>query len=434
MPKNLFQDMVRVKRASREIQAPPKQEIELEPIRPRIDPPQEITKPRKRYTLWLVAIISLLFFLVAISYLFLNATIVVNPRMQDLSLNENLFSIKGAGSEALPFDLIILSGEENQTVSVGEKKDVSERSKGVVLIYNAFSSVTQRLDIDTRLEGSNGKIYKTEKQIVVPSMKGNTPGSTLVGIYATEAGEEYNSGPLDFTIVGFKGTPKYSKFYARSKGDITGGFKGQASIISEAQKSEVIDSLKTTLQAKLLQKATDQIPDGFILFKDAVFLDVDESSINLFSTATSSNNVLPITLKGTLYGVLFDETKLTKKIAESKISKYDGSAIFIPNIRDLSFSFLIPKVNSVEAGFQEAFSFKDLQAINFNLSGTAKIVYRLDEAKFATDLLGKSKKDFKQILSQYPNIDSADLSINPFWKTTLPDKAKDIKVIVNYPK
>ena len=50
------------------------------------------------------------------------------------------------------------------------------------------------------------------------------------------------------------------------------------------------------------------------------------------------------------------------------------------------------------------------------------------------DLLGKKKADFNDAMSQYSNIDSADLSISPIWALSFPDKSKDINIIVNYPK
>jgi hypothetical protein len=131
-----------------------------------------------------------------------------------------------------------------------------------------------------------------------------------------------------------------------------------------------------------------------------------------------------LTLKGTLYGFLFDEQELTKKIAENNIDKYDGSEIYIPNIRDLTFS--LSNKNNI--------SFDNVKNIDFNLSGPAKIIWKLDVNKFTTDLLGKSKKGFNLLLSQYSNIDSATLTLSPFWKMSIPDKTKDIKIIVNYPK
>ena len=68
------------------------------------------------------------------------------------------------------------------------------------------------------------------------------------------------------------------------------------------------------------------------------------------------------------------------------------------------------------------------------MSGDIKIIWEIDARELADDLLGKQKKDFNQILSQYPNIDTADVNIRPFWKRSFPEKTKDIEVIVNYPE
>ena len=165
--------------------------------------------------------------------------------------------------------------------------------------------------------------------------KDGKPGSIEAGIYAAEIGEEYNSTPLDFKILGFQGTPKYSKFYGRSKGDITGGFKGKSSIISALDKTTAVSELKATLETKLLKKATDQIPSGFILFKDAIFLSIDDQNVSFIP---DKENTTLVNIKGTLYGFLFDEKKLTTKIAQDIIDNYDGSGIYMPNIRDLTFS------------------------------------------------------------------------------------------------
>ena len=454
MPKNFFQDMVKIKKEKKErINVPPPIQVSPRRIPPVAEPPvvferNPVKEPKEeeffienkfasvddttdrpnngkksKRALWIVAIISFIFFIFAISYLFSKVVVTVNPKMQDAILDENLSASKDASNSDLAFDLMVIPGEESKNIPVTGEKDVSVKATGTVVIFNSFSSSPQRLDIDTRLEGSNGKIYKTVKQTIVPGMKGNTPGSLEVGIYAMNAGSEYNSGPLDFKIFGFKGTSKYSKFAVRTKTgtEITGGFVGKAPDISDADKKTTLIGLKSALQAKLFQKATDQIPSGFILFKDAVFLNADDSN---FSSVYNKDNTATLTLKGTLYGFIFNEQKLTQKIAQDKIDKYDGSDVYLPNIRDLAFSL----------SNKDNVSFADVKSIDFNLSGTTKIVWRLDEAKFISDLLGKSKTDFSQILLQYKNIDSADLSISPFWRNSLPDRTKDIKVIVNYPK
>ncbi|MEI8174596.1 MAG: hypothetical protein WCG28_01450 [bacterium] len=418
MSKKLLQDMARIKHPNSEISTSQKRAVRFNS--------QHIDKSigvsgGHRYTLWFVAFVSIIFFVFSISFLFLQATITINPKVKDLVLDQNLSASLGGGTDALAFDSVIISGEENKTVQVTTQKDVSVKAEGVVLIYNSFSSASQVLSIDTRLLGSNGKIYKTRKQIVVPGMKVDIPGSIEADIYADLAGEEYNSDPLDFTIFGFKGTSKYSKFYARSKAAISGGFKGKGYAISNIEKLTALNDLRTILQAKLFKQAMGQIPAGFILFKDATFLDTEDNSTSL---VYSKSNMLPMKIKGTFYGLLFNENKLTQKIIESNINGYDGSDVYLQNIKDLTFSLLN----------KDSVLLKGVKNINFNLKGNTKIVWKLDENKLVADLLGKSKKDFNQTLLQYPNVNSAELVLSPFWRTSLPSKTKDIKVIVNYPK
>jgi hypothetical protein len=322
MAKFLMEDMVKAKRVSKKPKEI-KKEVPEEEISPREVPTREYiqkevrqesetiefhtktSKPRPKYTLWFVAFLSIAFLFFAVSLLFSSAKVIVHPKTQDIALNQNFSASKQVSNGSLFFDLVVISGEEKIDIQATEEKDVAERATGTVLIFNSFNSSTQKLAIDTRLEGSNGKIYKTQSQVTVPGKNADgTPGSVEVGIYANGAGEEYNSGPLDFTIIGFKGTPKYDKFKVRSKAgtDIKGGFVGKAPVVSEAEKVAAASSLKTALSAKLLQKATDQIPAGFILFKDAIFLNADEANV---SSTYNDDKSMTLALKGTLYGLLF---------------------------------------------------------------------------------------------------------------------------------
>ncbi len=423
MTKNLLQDMVKVKRAKiqKEIlsQQMPSQlpEFYSEP-----NFPLENNKKKTRYSLWVVAFVSIIFLFFAFSFLFSKASITIDPKTQDIALDKSLSAEKEGDSSILPFDLVALSGEVNKDISTTESKDASEKATGVAVLYNAFSYTVQPLSIDTRLEGSNGKIYKTKTKITIPGMtKVGLPGSVEVRIYASATGGEYNSAPLDFKIFGFKGTPKYAKIYARSKGGITGGFQGTLPAISDAEKANAVSELKTALQNKLLEKVRDQIPSGFVLFKDAIFLDTDEKNAELSST---KENVLSMKLKGTLNGILFSESKLTKKLAEDNIEKYDGSDVYVSNIRDLKFSL----------SNKDSLSLADAKKIDFNLSGNMNFVWRFDTAKLLGELLGKSKDDFNQVLSEYPNINSANLVVSPVWKNSIPSESKNIKIDVNYPE
>jgi uncharacterized protein YjbI with pentapeptide repeats len=124
-----------------------------------------------------------------------------------------------------------------------------------------------------------------------------------------------------------------------------------------------------------------------------------------------------------LSGIIFNEKKLTDKIVKDKVENYDGSEVYIPNIKDLNFSTTSLSNSDLS----------NIKNLDFNLSGNAKIVWRFNVDKFSNELLGKAKADFKQVISEYPNITSADLVLSPFWKTSFPDSLKKIKITVNYP-
>ncbi len=432
MAKPLLKDMIpRESFPRREERRVNKPEPMREPVKEKPQPEKKKEnfqinsyKKRPRYMLWFVALASVVFCLFALSFLFANAKITVDPKIKKVALNSTLSATKDAGASALSFDTVVISGKEAKTIPATGQKDASISATGVVVIYNAFSSAPQPLAIDTRLEGSNGKIYKTVTKTVIPGVaKDGTPGTVEIKIYASAAGPSYNSPPLDFKIAGFKGTPKYSKIYGRSKGEISGGFIGKVGVVSQADQVSALSELKNTLRQKLLAKASGQIPSGFVLFKDAAFLSTDDVGANALPIY-SKDNTATYSLSGTLTGILFDEQKLTAKIAQDNIGKYDGSPVYIPNIRDLIFSV----VNT------DSTNLSDVKNISFSLTGNAEIVYKVDVSKFTQDLLGKSKSEFHTILAQYPNIDSATLVLSPIWKMSIPAETKKVNVVVNYPK
>jgi len=422
MNKNPMEDMIKIKIVKKK-QLPKIEEIEYSQ-KPLPREPKKLKKEKgggPRYMLWFVAFVCLIFLFFAFSYMFSSASVTINPKVENIAIDENLSASKDSNTSPVSFDLVVISGEESQNIKTDNKENVAIPATGTVIIYNAFSTQPQTLLIDTRLEGSNGKIYKTNKRVIVPGMSAdNQPGKIEIGIYGDSAGKEYNSTPLDFKIFGFKGTPKYEKFYARSRGDITGGATGSFYSITTEQKDQALVYLKNALRDKLLKKVSEQIPKGFVLFDEAISLDINDQNVQSFS----DTSLVPVTVKGTLYGLLFNEAKLTKKIAEDVLDNYDDSDIYIANIKNLTLAI----------ANKESLIFSDVKNIDFILKGSTKIVWRFDVEKFSKELLGKKKRDFNSVISKYPNVVSFNLALKPFWRMSLPDKLDKIKVIVNYPK
>ncbi|MFN4181090.1 MAG: hypothetical protein ACK4FA_00120 [Candidatus Paceibacteria bacterium] len=432
MAKKTMSDMVPRKKASQ--QKPTKNRL-LDDTLPKKIERQEIKKIEERFdrlqhhtpyhkegngsqkTLWFVALVSILVLFLALSSNFSSAKVVVTPKKQQFVMDELLNATRGSKNNTeIPFELVSMEGSESTTLEGTEMKELKVPARGQVVIYNTYSSAPQKLSIDTRLEGSNGKIYKTDKEVVVPGMVGDTPGSVRVGVYGYEPGEAYNTAPLDFKIFGFRGTAKYNKFYARSEGDIAGGMTGSFYIVPETEKIRVESELHKTLEAKLTKKITEQVPEEYVLFKDALIYKPGVSSVSV----AQKEEVAPVSVNGVVYGFLFKRADLVAHIAKLAIKDYDGVPVFVPGIENLVFTF----------GNKENLS-PDITNFNFKLSGSGDVVYQLDDLDIAKQLLGRPKSEFKNILAENTRIDSAELVLRPMWQNSLPEKLSKIKITIS---
>lgn len=438
--KNLFQDMVRVKQEgglkagsrsplSKIPTTSPKEIINRTPRRAsKIDVsieepinPHHKSGGGSKYAFWVIAIIAIVGLFFSVSFFFSKAIVKITPEQKAIALSETFSAVKNSSTtENLSFDVVSLTDEESKPVSGGTEKQVENKAYGKVIIYNSFSSAPQSLNIDTRLVATNGKIYKTEKKVTVPGVKKDgTPGSIEVGVWAEKAGAEYNSTPLDFQIFGFKGTPKYTKIFAKSKGDIAGGFVGIRRELGDLEKLAIFTDLKSSLKKKLLEKVQSQIPADVILYKDATTFAVSDESIQTIGPNGESSALV----KGTFYGVLIKEPDLAKKIAQKQVDQYTDAPIFVPQIRDLKFEFKDTDV-----------SLADASNIDFGLSGNVVVVFKVDGETLKAGLLGKPKNILAEILPNFPSIKSADITLKPFWLQNFPKKPEAITLEVNYPQ
>ena len=69
--------------------------------------------------------------------------------------------------------------------------------------------------------------------------------------------------------------------------------------------------------------------------------------------------------------------------------------------------------------------------ITFTLSGAAHLMAQFSALKLAEDLAGKSEAEAEEVRSQYPSlIGPMEISVLPFWLSSLPENPERIKVVV----
>lgn len=374
-------------------------------------------KRGSKFGIWLVAGAAVLILLVAAAFVFSGATVTIEPRQKNITVDIEAVATAtgGVGINGLAYETIAVGGAKTVYLQATGESKVEKKASGTIVVYNNYSSAPQRLIKNTRFETSAGLIYRIEKSIVVPGTRvengKTTPGSVEAVVFADLPGPNYNTGLTDFTVPGFKGTPRYEGFYARSKTTMTGGFVGNVPTAPEDKMNEAYASAESGLKQELAQKISGQKPDTFIWYPPALLFE----SVRQTPMA-AAGSMIALSVNATSTAVIFSKSILSRYVAEHSMTDYDKEPVLIDKLGDLVF---IPRFSSdTNAG----------DPIPFSLKGNGTVVWQFDSDKLKSDLAAKSKKEFKSVIANYRGIAGASLIIRPFWKNQFPDNPNKIKI------
>lgn len=384
---------------------------------PQARPPRR--RRRGRMSLVVVLLAVLLVAVAGFSLLFAGSRVVVTPKQKDIAV-EGAFDAQHEAQTpgTLGFQVMTYSKSLSKILPAKGEEQVDKSASGTIVVYNDYSSTEQRLVKNTRFETSAGLIYRVADSVTVPGQQTaggkTTPGSVEVTVYADKPGEEYNIGLSDFKIPGFKGDPRYEKFYARSKTPMQGGFSGVRPAVEEAELTAATEALKGEIATAIKEEAVAQRPEGFYLFNDMMFVDFDDISL------TPKGDSVEATLNGTLHGILFNEAGFASFIAAQTVAGYDEGPVKIEDVSTLTVALEAPAAGETVTW--------DSEKLKVTVNGTARLVWSFDEAQLKTDLAGRDKAALATILSGYPSIEEAEVILRPFWKQSFPESPSDIAV------
>lgn len=369
---------------------------------------------------------------VALSLLFAGATVTVYPKQDTVVVNALFSAGRDGGEGVLPIEQIVLEKTAKRAVAAMGEEEVQERATGQITIYNEYSDTPQRLIKNTRFQSSNNLIYRIRESVEIPGKKPNGEAGTIeVTVFAEEPGESYNIGPDTFSVPGFVGLPQEGLVYAKSTGDIGGGFEGIRRSVNEEERMSTLEQLETQLRDELVAMAfsSSDNPVGYHLFKESLFFEFNA----LPDETTDNNDQVTLSLSGKLHGILFPEEELAKKIAQVTLSTYAGSPLRIENQEDLSVT-VTPDVQQGEEGANSSVLPWQAPLYKVSVQGKAHFIWEFDEKSLAEYFAGKEKDLLASpqqngVLEGYPGIDRMEVSIRPFWKGSFPEDAKDIVVI-----
>lgn len=294
-----------------------------------------------------------------------------------------------------------------------------KKAEGIIRVYNDYSTSPQVLIARTRFVSADGKLFRTPTKITIPGghyEKGKlVPGYLDVQVKADQPGPEYNIDPSTFSIPGFAGTARYTKFYGKSFQAMAGGFREEVPQVTQ----EDLDQAQKILEEKVLKdcKAAlkEKISPEFILLDDIL----DSKIIETFSLARPKEE-----LEKFSFQVKASSTALVFKTEDAENFARDFILSQIPEDKQLyqeslKITYSLENVNL------------ELAKAALSLQMEAKIYSDIDTENLKKGLSRKSLTEAKLFLEDQPQITQVLVKFWPFWVKKVPEDIEKIKIKLN---
>ena len=409
---------------------PPSRNKALHPPMPSSPPPPpqkrlDIEKPKKQniYSLpnlpkvqngfrsWkaLFAIFAALAVYIVLSLLFSKMKLELTPKSVSLPIDEIVVLSKNPKSGELLFSEISLASKKNGEFQSTEKRTITSKARGTITIKNE-NKEPQVLVTNTRFESSSGKIYRIEKQIVVPKL-----GSLDAEIVADKAGPEYNEENLvDFTLPGFKeqNSTKFKTIHGKSKTKIAGGFSGSSFVIGEGDvknaRSKILNTASLETKEDLVRKLP---PESFLLAQSIRYLVSEEKAE---PKAGSPSEKFSFEISGAATGAIVNKKSLEEYLARKSNFYDDSYHVTIKNIADFSF-----ELTDFKSGTDK---------FKVRIKGTAQFEAEADKELMREEIFKNKISKSAAILTAFPSLERAKVSFSPFWLRSFPERPDGIDI------
>jgi hypothetical protein len=377
------------------------------------------------YLLGGISILSLV--TVAVFFFLPKAEVRVTPYKIVQTIDKELNSTTSSSSSDEDF-LAVRTLEKEKEVSLniattGRSGGTNQKARGMVILYNNYSTDSQSLVATTRLETADGKLFRLQSGVTVPAMT-NVDGKKEAGaieasVIADQAGSEYNIDPTTFTIPGFKGGPKYEKFSAKSTKTMTGGGSGGVSDVAVVAKID-LDSALREAKEKVKEEFLNEVREGLAADEKILEEQVDIALLTAPELPSIGTVANAFDYKGMfkVRAFVFSEKKVKEKIE-------NASEI---NMQRIVFH---PISSTVTYGDSSA----DFSSGMIRIKAHALVTLEstIDQEKIKEALLGKDENGIKKVLDDFPEVKNIQIIFHPEWFVQSIPTAKERVTIVTVP-
>jgi len=371
-----------------------------------VQKPVTVNNKNARIFFFLLGGISLLLIVFVVLFFVLpKAEISVTP-YKKIQISEKEFSGKIGDDANNDVALRLLEDEREVSVTVpttGKSEGKDQKSYGTVTLYNTFSTEEQSLVATTRLESSDGKIFRLESGVTVPGMKNvdgkQVPGEVTAQVVADQSGKEYNIEASRFSIPGFKGSQKYEKFYALStKSMIGGGESGisDTAVIAKIDQETALREAMNKAKELFLSNVQEKIDASEKILEENI--EVTPLVPPTFPSVGTVANMIEYKGVFTIKAVAFSEKNVREKI----------ESLFIQNN-------LKKKIQPISSIITYDDSLVDFTSGTVRIKASARVTAEsvIDSEKLRNMVAGKSIGEIQEIMKEMTEVKSIRIDLFP---------------------
>lgn len=379
------------------------------------------SKPIKRQKKsWKFEIYGFLILLVAgalvyaFTFVLNSATVNIKERSENISQG-GLIDLNNNVNEK-QFELYSITEKDITQIKKSNSIDVKSKAKGYVTIYNNFDKNPQKLVKNTRLETAEGKIFRIDSTVTVPGKTDQGAGSVKVLAIADTYGGEYNIEATTFTIPGFKGSPKYQSFNAKSENSMSGGDVGKRYLIGEQDLKDAEAKIVPGLVAKLKDKIKQYNDENYTVVANSITFKYENNRAKI----EQEQNINNLEEKVTASIIIVPKTTIAKVLAKLNLSMYNG----IDEVKLRNYDVLHLSVASNSNAMNAS------NTVEVYAEYRGDIIWSVDIENIRKQLVGKNISDFPTIMSSFVGVDTATPTFHPMWVHSFPNTSKRITVIL----
>lgn len=294
------------------------------------------------------------------------------------------------------------------------KKDVGEKAKGTITLYNNNDS-KKTIPAGTIVTSSNNLDYVLDQEVTIASESGDVftgtkPGTATGTVTAKNIGPEYNlpSNTKFNTVSGF------SNVAAKNDTAFSGGSKKQVTVVSSKDIDKLLSELPKSLEEKAQSDLKTKVESGESLLPGFI----DETIATKSFDKKVDDEAKTVTLKGkvTFEGLTYKNADLTE-FATSALKNNFAQDLHISD-KGVSTEILSTKK-------------KDTSSFELQLALKANLLPTIDTESIIKNLAGKSEKEAMEYISGLPQVSHSQITFSPsipLLPKVLPRKTDHIKI------